>query len=547
MTPRQTALVLGLLISSAACGGEEVANAKANTPDQGLAVRYALSVEEPYGVQPEALQVQMTVEPPADGGEVDIYLPLNFEKAGTGEGVPPLYTHYKLGEVEGGTLAKTAQPVHYRLQFASPDQPAVIHYSVEQPYEGEPTDRYLVFSPAFQPNYWYFPAFTALLMPHCGGTLRVTIDCEHPEGASDWKLVSSAVRDTGPSRNPRSVTFDTTFHELFGNKGSIPIGSAGTAVNFVFGDTEHLRADLPDGPYDLQMNLYGKPDYVDNAADLFALLTKSVTAQRAFWPRIEQDHFLVTFTTYNNQGTDRFGGFRWTNGFSSFIPQRQLGPTTSGALGFKTNLMALCTHEYAHNWLSPTFVQPDQLEELGWLLEGGADFSAEWFVYLTDEEVDLDGYAQRYNRLLAEFYDLAEGPTKARTMSMDALLEVFWDASYYQRQPYLRGFLMFHNWHARIRKHSKGEHSGHDLVRAIVQAGIEEPLDLERVCVIAQDYLPAGIADDIATYWLKDGAEIRPDPDVFGPGFEVVEVDGIPQVRRIPDYQGAGSADWFAR
>ena len=30
-------------------------------------------------------------------------------------------------------------------------------------------------------------------------------------------------------------------------------------------------------------------------------------------------------------------------------------------------------------------------------------------------------------------------------------------------------------------------------------------------------------------------------------GPRVVEVDGIPQGRRIPDYEGAGSGDWFAR
>jgi len=475
----------------------------------------------------------MTLESTGGGTEVDLYLPVSFEKAGTGAGVPPLHAHYSIEGVEGGVLSATGEPSRLRLRFSSSDQPAVIHYSLEQSYEGVPTDRYQVFSPAFQADYWYFSAFTALLMPHCDGTMNVSVDCYHPEGASGWNLVSSSVMDIGPGGDPRSVTFDTTFDELFGHKDSIPVGSAGTAVNFVFGDTEHLRADLSDGPYDLHMNLFGKPDYVGSTEELFALLTRGVTAQRAFWPRIDQDHFLVTFTTYDNRGTDRFGGFRWTDGFSSFIPQRQLGPVTTGALGFETDLAALCAHEYAHNWLSPTFVRPDQLEELGWLLEGGADFCAEWFVYLSDDAVDRNGHVRRYNRLLAEYYELAEGPTGARRMGMDELLEVFWDASYYQRQPYLRGFLMLHNWHARILKHTAGERSGHDLVRELVQAGMEEPLDLTKVFETARDYLPGGVEEDVEACWLTGGTEVRPDPGVFGPGFEVVEIGGIPQVRPV--------------
>jgi len=99
MTTLPGAPILALSILSAACGAPEVTGSATSPPNEGLAVRYALSVAEPRGVRPEALQVGAD-DPGVDRGR-HRGRTVSFEKAGTAAGVPPLHTHYAIDGVEG--------------------------------------------------------------------------------------------------------------------------------------------------------------------------------------------------------------------------------------------------------------------------------------------------------------------------------------------------------------------------------------------------------------------------------------------------------------
>ncbi|MDE0887645.1 MAG: hypothetical protein OSB70_19165 [Myxococcota bacterium] len=106
-------------------------------------------------------------------------------------------------------------------------------------------------------------------------------------------------------------------------------------------------------------------------------------------------------------------------------------------------------HEYGHTWIGPALLdaQSEPPENFGWLLEGATESRADR-VLLSAGLIDMPGYAQRFNPKLARY----DGPYRsARSANLEAIVAGFWTGDYaIQRQPYLRGNLLAHDWNARI-------------------------------------------------------------------------------------------------
>gem|GEM_PF-6355182 len=516
----------------------ETAAAPPTAPNPNLTLRYDLSAGEG-----NTLDVHMTIENPGDGQVLDIFLPETFEKAG-GKEEEKLYEAIDIGQIDGAESLETGQPKILRIKFENTTEPARIEYNVRQLFEGPPSEQYGVFYNSFQPMSWYFSSHSTLLMPDRPGDLDIAINFVAPAGQSDWKLLSAVGSDTDGCGAVCTIETTTTRDAFFAHYPGRPHdGIAGGAQLFLFGDLIYEKRTLSQGPYTVHLGMTGPSDVIPDVGGFFNDMAAIMESERNFFTPVEgQTEFFYLINTYTSSETDRFGGFWWGDGVTTFVPKHFLSTTErKGDLSIFNDLRLHVSHEYSHNWLRPEYLAASAKYDFGIWAEGFADFMGEYFAYATNADSDsFATYASRYNRFMSDYWDTGElvvdGQTiDGRTIGLEKLKKVFWDNPGYEKQPYYRGFLLLFNWNAKVQEEGEGEHI-QDFIRDLVVEGSDgSPLTLDEIQRIAATYWTGGLTEDLNAYWLNDQAElIRPHPQVFGPCYDVFpgQGDAPPSVKR---------------
>ena len=508
-----------------------------------IAYRISRSTIAPKDVP--ALQMELTIENLGKDHQLDLRVPAVFGPAGSQFPKAKLFTNFEIDpEVSGGHWVESSD-TRWRVQFDTADQPVVIRYTLKQPYSGPPFDRKLVFAPAVQPDYWYLATSTSLMVPEIDGPVAVAMRWEAPGGAQNWKLVSSygAAATEGAAQCEQSFVTDmNTFCYLNPDTGE---GHPSYAVIFMFGNYKLFQRKGPGGTDNIVMTLYGLPDYVESGDQIFDAVYDNIARQRAFWGDRGQPYFLVNFVTHPNRDNDRFGGYNLNNSFTSFIPQSPIAVPEGKPVGRFNNLMAHLSHEYVHTWLRPDIIDDREQLRLYFLVEGGAEYYGEYFM-LCEGVVNFSEHVARYNDFLKEYYGY--GP-EARLADMQTVSKEFWAGDNYQRQPYVRGLMLLHNWHARIRRQTNNQKGLNALIPPLVSAGFQQPVTLDHFQAFSRTLLKEGVADDVLAHWVN-GEQIVPEPDTFGPWCELEwNTDGIPQFvvneALLEEHGEAAAKAWF--
>lgn len=510
---------LFLFVAIAVFPGCRITHAPATpTPDR---IVYRIFMEAD---SPQTLTMELTLPNPGGTREMDLHLPSVYGPAGITIPKEKLFTHFEIDpQVKDGSWIHTTDILR-RVRFDTADDPVVIRYRVKQGYEGAPFDRQLVFSPAIQKEYWYLSSSTSLLVPDIKGPVNVTMKWYAPGGAKNWKLLTSygAVETRGASRCEQS--FVTTMNEFFLRNPKTGAGEPSFAFIFMFGDFQVFQKTISGGKCDLNIALTGLPDYVRDSRQLFEAACANIERQGSFWGDSGYSYYFVNFVTHPNRDNDRFGGYNLTRTFTSFIPQSPRPSPTGVPTGTFENLVAHLSHEYVHTWLRPDMIDPQDMMRLYCMVEGGAEYFGEYFL-LTEEVVDFRTHVKRYNRFLREYSNYGE---EVQTADIKQIEKEFWANFPYQRQPYLRGFLLLHNWHARIRRESEGGKGVNDFMLQLVKTGWKNPVSVDQFQSVSLAFLKEGAAPDLLASWVKGGI-IEPDPEVFGPWCELKKDDsGVP-------------------
>ncbi|NRA02132.1 MAG: hypothetical protein HRU00_05960 [Myxococcales bacterium] len=486
--------------------------------------------------EPGSVEVVMTL-PSAPGGSLELRRPP--QRFGP---FSDLARGIELGDVEGASLENTEDPGTLRLVWTHPGQPARIHYRLKQLYPGAPHDRMRVFWPAFQPDYWYFSATAALLAPVWPGPFAVTVFFAPPAGMRDWKLVSS-----------RGVAEDCATGcqiEFRVDDASELHADVSTALVFMFGRTalrHHvLFPEDAERRNEIYIAIYGLPEYAENQESLLEGLEKIVRTHQEFWGDPVYPSFVINIIGFENDAPNNFGGFNASQIFNSFVPRHAMGK--AWAQGDRmlprtdwVGLLSHVAHEYGHTWIHPGLVD-GETEKPGyfvWLMEGATEYRADR-VLLGAGLIDMNAYVKRFNQKLGRY----DGPyASARSADLESILAGFWSGDYaIQRQPYLRGNLLAHDWNARILRRGVPGTNFDALLREWVEQGRRTPLSAARIDSLSREFIEEGVASDVQQHWLE-GEIVSLDPDALGRCFSLEAHDGVRQFERR---SGITDAEWVA-
>lgn len=170
-------------------------------------------------------------------------------------------------------------------------------------------------------------------------------------------------------------------------------------------------------------------------------------------------------------------------------------------------------HELTHNWC----YIGDEEKIASLFTEGTAEFYACYMPYHTGQ-VDLDGYIEAVNEKLRGCYS----HPFARTESYEDIYNKSWTHAFCQKIPYIKGFLLFLQLDALIRRLTKGENSLNDLTQKAaeaVNAGV--PMDYATVCQLA-NAMTDGKAQALFDEALAPGLSLPP-ADFFGDICELIQ------------------------
>ena len=144
----------------------------------------------------------------------------------------------------------------------------------------------------------------------------------------------------------------------------------------------------------------------------------------------------------------------------------------------------------------------------------------------------MPSYTQRFNQKHARY----DGPYRsARSANLEAILAGFWTGDYaIQRQPYLRGNLLAHDWNARILQNQNPDANFDELLREWVDQGRRQPLDSAQLDSLSKKYLKEGVLPDIRRHWFE-GATVPLEANALGPCFALYEKQGVRQFKRLEE------------
>jgi hypothetical protein len=472
--------------------------------------------------RPHSLRIELTLPAPGRREERMLHLP-----PGPFGPAEELGRQVVISEVQRGSLKPGPTSATRILTGDGSGAPIVIDYELRQAYDGPPADRMRVFWPSIQPEYWYFAATMALVVPDFEQATEIDLFWEVPAGGGGWKMVSSRGVDLACDPGCQLSFRANDDEELRGGPSQAVFFTAGNLL------VSHVRMQQA-GPLanDLYVSLYGVPDYVTDPGAILESVQAIVSVHQDLWRRPVYERFVVNLITFPNQEANNFGGFNGSQAFSSFVPQRSLPVWEGGLLPAvdRGRLLAHIAHEYGHTWLRPELfdLEPSEQPRLLWFTEGISEFVADQVLLsagLLDEQAAVD----RANEKLRRYFELFR---QARNALSEDIVARFWGDYGLQRQPYLRGYLLALNWNARIRAQSGGGSLFLDFVKQLVDEASGAPLSEEALYARSEAFLEGGIRADVQRHWV-DGRTISPDPTSFGPCFGLVEKAGIPQFEPV--------------
>jgi predicted metalloprotease with PDZ domain len=264
-------------------------------------------------------------------------------------------------------------------------------------------------------------------------------------------------------------------------------------------------------------------------AEIFGIAEPVACGQREVFADFDRPFFTVFVT----ERADLEAGAPLLNGFTAFVES-----ATS-----REEIMALLAHEMIHTWLprSARLVEADALDapesRTLWFHEGFTEYLAR----LTLVEQGLMPPSWMVDRTNEDLERIAYQPY--RTATLDELEAASREGRYsgiHHGLHYVRGALLALNWDTRIRRGSDGERSIVDPVRLVVQRARERGGTIERG-ELTRIFERFGVhaTRDIGRY-LEGGLALQPDPEAFGPGYELV-------TRELPDFEpGFDVIHWLA-
>jgi len=263
--------------------------------------------------------------------------------------------------------------------------------------------------------------------------------------------------------------------------------------------------------------------------DIFDIAHRIACGQREVFADFDRPFFTIFVT----EREDLEAGAPLLNGFTAFLE------STSSA----EDLMALLAHEMIHSWLprSARLVEPDLPDapesRTRWFHEGFTEYLSR----LTLVEQGLMPKSWMVERTNDDLERLAYQPY--RTLTLDEIEAAGREGKYsgiHHRLHYVRGALLALGWDARIRRASEGERSIVDPLRLVVREAREGGGTIA-FPALARIFERFGVdADGGVERHLESGVPLRPEPDAFGPAYEL-------RTREVPAFDpGFNVLHWLS-
>ena len=327
---------------------------------------------------------------------------------------------------------------------------------------------------------------------------------------------------------------------LFGplSRTEITMPNPGMKTDKSLTDTNLLRVSIMNGD---------DAEYIDQAK-LISDLTKAVEASQEFWAGFAPpSEFHVPINFYDNQQNDNLGGYGHYRGFVGFMPQNVDAEACESMVNCISGypqitleeVTSFLSHEYSHTRYNPSLFNPDYWAESDKVvnprpeaIDTGilwAEGTAQWLqdhVLMKADVLDLPANVRRYNAELERYFCIfAEYQHKPGKVCQGNNPEF---QNYgCQRQPYLRGCLLYHNWNAEIVEKSDGEYYVGDFILDMYRENYPGKMTIDRIQEASLRYLTEGILPDTEAYWMTannetDAETIVIHPRAMGPCYKMI-------------------------
>jgi predicted metalloprotease with PDZ domain len=448
---------------------------------------------------PKQNELVYTLEPTTDAENIKFRVNLYFKGNETGtsklklplewDGQEKLYNQIKnlRAASANARIADTAEP-HVKSIAYSPNETVRIQYEVVQDWSGGEIKNRLFNRAVLQKNYFYFIGNAFWIYPDWERTKRLSVELHWKNIPQNWTLANSF--GTGKTKQRTEVSL-----------------------------YDFLKGVYLGGDFRIKtLAIRGKPVYVaargswQFADEQFNSTLKTIIElQREFWNDDLSYFLVVLLPTDSLKGT--INGEARTNAFTLYIAKET-------ALGFGIKYMI--AHELFHAW-NPMKLGTMENESLRWFVEGFTDYYT-YLILLRGRLLPLDEYVTRHNALLKTYY-----LSPKRHLGIKQIMIDLRSDSNAERQLYLRGYLLAHNWNALIRLATNGKHSLDDAMRDLLKAGRKKGavLSADTIGSTVRRYLKEGIEKDVQKY-IENGLTIEPRNDILGSCLEMhwLEADG---------------------
>lgn len=288
-----------------------------------------------------------------------------------------------------------------------------------------------LFRPLFRKDYFYCHGLNLFLKP------------------SDWTLMQSYTWRRRPSfdvvnvLDPQATMTDSVTCNPYQMAMSLMVGTPTMDVEGVkFQQVDgYLLTDLPDSEK-------------FNRRLLSSFFRQYMSQLRTFWGDEDvKESYAFCVLPFSKSISHSAGGISLTGGLCSKYCHQSEGDTI-----LTPTMRFNVAHEMGHKWLGGTLsLGTDQQ----WFHEGFNDYQT--FVNLVSAGLmSKEEFAGEWNRLLDRYYG-----SPVHTLPNDSVIKHYWEIGDYNRLPYWRGSIFAAYLDRVIRRHSGGQHSWQDLMRAL--------------------------------------------------------------------------------
>lgn len=346
-------------------------------------------------------------------------------------------------------------------------------------------DKHWFFRPIIEKSHFLFFGYCFFVIPEMDYNKPAHISIEWKKFPKDWTLANS---------------FGANAHK---QKIHIPV-SAFLNATFCKGDFILLACGDSDKPICVAI----RKGWSFSINHLMELLETIIEGQRDFWKDHQFPFYLITFLNSENH---YFAGLALNNAFSVFYKDFQ-----EQSERHWDQLAWLLSHEHFHTW-NGLKMQPKD-ESFTWFTEGFTEF----YALKLNRRLNifsLEKYLELVNGILYEYYS-----SPVRNAKNEKIDNQFWNDEYYQRLPYVRGFLLALTWDEEIRRLSHDHDSLDDAMRSLFKSVTKsgQPFALKDIQEHVGKYIRKDNATlDIENYILK--GKTIPLPDYLFEDVAVIE------------------------